>query len=283
MRIRRQWIHIFITLIVLIVLSPAPTWGQERPLWELGAGFLILQAPDYRGSDENRRYLVPYPYFVYRGDILRVERDRISGRIFQTDRLLLDVSLNGGVPVKSSDNLDRRGLPDIDPTFEIGPSLNVTLLENRQDRYKLTLALPVRAAFSTDFSSVRHQGWVFHPRLVFEKADLITGSGVNMGISVGPRFTDAGYHRYVYAIDPPYATPSRRSYDPGGGYSGSTLTLGLNKNLKPFTINAFVSLDFLQGAAFEESPLIKTKTAVMAGFTFSWIFLKSSRMTEKRD
>ena len=263
-----------------MLLSPVRAWCEEKPLWELGAGLLLLQMPDYRGSDENRRYLLPYPYFVYRGDILRVERERISGRIFETDRLLLDISLNGNVPVNSSENPDRRGMADLDPTFEIGPSLNMTLLENRQDHYKLKLTLPIRAAFSTDFSSVRHEGWVFHPRLVFEKADMIAGSGVNLGISAGPMFADRGYHRYFYAVDPPYATPARRSYEAGGGYSGSTLTVGLNKNIKPFIISAFVSLDFLQGAAFEGSPLVKNKYAVMTGITVSWVFLKSSKMVE---
>jgi outer membrane scaffolding protein for murein synthesis (MipA/OmpV family) len=270
-------------LIVFIVLSPVRAWCQEKPLWELGAGVLALQMPDYRGSGENRRYLLPYPYFVYRGDILRVERERISGRIFETDRLLLDISGNGSAPVSSSDNPDRRGMADLDPTFEIGPSLNVTLLENRPERYKLKVTLPIRAAFSTDFSSVRHEGWVFHPRVVFEMANVITGSGVNMGISAGPMFADRGYHHYFYAVDPSYATPSRRSYESGGGYSGSTLTVGLSKNLKPITISAFVSMDFLQGAVFEESPLVKNKYAIMTGFSVSWIFLTSSRMAEKRD
>jgi outer membrane protein len=280
MRILRQIIHVFI---LLMALSPVRAWCEEKPLWELGAGLFFLQMPDYRGSDEYRRYLLPYPYFVYRGDILRVEKERISGRIFETDRLLLEISGNGSAPVSSSDNPDRRGMADLDPTFEIGPSLNVTLLENRQDHYKLKLTLPVRAAFSTDFSSVRHEGWVFHPRLVFEKADMIAGSGVNLGISAGPMFADRGYHRYFYTVDPPYATPTRRAYEAGGGYSGSTVTVGLNKNFKPFIINAFVSLDFLQGAAFEESPLVKTKYAVMTGFAVSWVFWSSSRMVEKRD
>ena len=276
--------RLFIQLFILgMVLSPVRAWCAEKPLWELGAGLFFLQMPDYRGSNENRRYILPYPYFVYRGEVLRVEKERISGRIFETDRLLLDISGHGSAPVSSSDNPDRRGMEDLDPTFEMGPSLKVTLLENRQDHYKLTFTVPIRAAFSTDLSSVRHEGWVFHPRLVFEKADMIAGSGLNLGISAGPMFADRGYHRYFYGVDPPYATPSRPAYEAGGGYSGSTLTVGLSKNLKPFIVSAFVSVDFLQGAVFEESPLVKNKYAVMAGFAVSWVFLKSSRMVEKRD
>jgi outer membrane protein len=169
-------------------------------------------------------------------------------------------------------------MPDLDPTFEVGPSLNITLLEDRQDRYKLKLTLPLRAAFSTDFSSVRHEGWVFHPRLTFEKSDLFPGSGLNLGLSAGPMFADRGYHRYYYTIDPAFATAMRSPYDAGGGYSGSTFTAGLNKKLTPFILNAFVSLDYLKGAVFEDSPLVKTESSWMCGFTVSWIFLKSSRM-----
>lgn len=280
MRIRMQFIHI---TILLILLSPVRAWCAEKPLWELGAGLLLVQMPDYRGSDQSRRYLLPYPYFVYRGDVLRVDKERISGRLFETDRLLLDVSVNGSVPVNSSDNLDRQGMADLDPTFEVGPSLKVTLLENKQKQYRLGLSLPVRASFSTDFSSVRSEGWVFAPKLVFEKADMIAGSGVNLGLSAGPRFADQGYHRYFYAVDLPYATASRRQYDPGGGYSGSTVNVGFNKSIKPFIINAFINMDFLQGAAFETSPLVKTKYALMTGVTVSWVFLTSSRMAKSRD
>lgn len=279
--------HIRRLLMILFVLagffSPERALCEGKPLWELGVGLAALRMPDYRGSDEYRFYLLPYPYFIYRGDILRVERERISGRIFETDRLLLDVSFNGSVPVKSSDNPDRRGMPDLDPTFEAGPALNVTLLEDRQDRYKLKLNLPIRAAFSTDFSSVRHEGWLFHPRLSFEKADILPGLGLNLGLSAGPMFADRGHHRYYYNVDPAFATAARAPYDAGGGYSGSTLTIGLNKTIRPFILNAFVSLDDLRGAVFEESPLVKTKSSWMCGASVSWIFRTSSeRVTEER-
>ncbi|MCK7506796.1 MAG: MipA/OmpV family protein [Desulfobacterales bacterium] len=58
-----------------------------------------------------------------------------------------------------------------------------------------------------------------------------------------------------------------RPIRPGAGYSGSTLTVGLGKNYKQFIFNSFVSADFLQGAAFEDSPLVKTKTSWMGGFS----------------
>lgn len=265
-------------LALLGFLLPQSAICEEKPLWELGVGSALLQMPDYRGSDEKRFLLLPYPYLVYRGDILKVERESISGRIFKTDRLLLEVSFFGNVPVDSSKNTARSGMQDMDPTFEIGTSLNITLLENRQDHYKLNLAFPLRAVFSTDFSSLRHEGWVFSPRLTFEKTDLIPESGLNLGISAGPMFADSAYNRYFYSVEQVYAAATRPSYDTFSGYSGSTLTIGLNKGFRQLIFNAFVSVDFLRGAVIEDSPLVKTKYSVMSGFTVSWIFLKSAKL-----
>lgn len=275
MQIRRPWVML---LILWIFWVPAGAQGAEKPLWEVGVGVAALRLPDYRGSDVYHNYLLPYPYLIYRGDILRVERERITGRIFETDRVLLDVSLFGSVPVKNDDNPDRRGMSDLDPTFEVGPSLDITLWEGRQQGYKVKLSLPIRAAFSTDFTSVRHEGWVFHPRLNFEKSDIIPGSGVNLGLSAGPMFADRGYHRYFYTVDAAYATAARPAYDAGGGYSGTSVSAGLNKKWDPLVLNAFVSWDYLKGAVFADSPLVKTESSWMCGFSVSWIFWKSSRM-----
>ncbi len=278
-----KWLSILMMLMLLIFSSAGTAKGAEKPLWELGAGLVFLQMPDYPGSDESRPYLLPYPYFIYRGDILKVDRDRISGRIFKTDTILLDVSLFGRVPVNSSKNTARSGMPDLDPTFEIGPSLNITLLENRQDLYKLIFTLPVRAVFSTDLSSLHREGWVFNPRLIFEKADIIKNSGLNLGLSAGPLFADNSYNSYYYSVEPAFATASRPAYSAGGGYSGSTLTINVNKGFERLSINAFVSVDFLQGAVNEDSPLIKRDNTVMCGVAVSWIFLKSAKLVTTTD
>ena len=247
--------------------NPSGNWARD---WRFSSS-PITGAPIKAGT-----YLLPYPYFIYRGDILKVDRDQISGRIFKRENVLLDVSLYGQVPVKSSDNDARRGMPDLDATFEIGPSLEITLLENRQDRYKLSLNLPTRAVFSTDFSSVHHEGWVFSPRLVLETTDIIAGSGLNLDISAGPLFADSGYNSYYYSVDPAFATASRPSYSAGGGYSGSSFTFRLYKEYKQLVLNAFVSVHLLRGAVIEDSPLVKSSYSVMSGIAVSWIFLKSA-------
>jgi outer membrane scaffolding protein for murein synthesis (MipA/OmpV family) len=273
MRIRFGFTFAFL----LLILLSESAFCEEKPLWELGIGAGILYMPDYRGSDEGRLYVLPYPYVVYRGGILKIDEQRISGQIFKTDRILLNFSGFGAVPVKSSNNSARAGMPDLDPTFELGPALRINIMESKADSYKLSLSVPVRAFFSTDFSSVRREGWVFSPRVNFEKSDVIPETGLNLGISAGPMFSDSSYNAYFYTVEPAYATDARPAYSAGGGYGGSTITIGLSKSYKQFIFNAFVSADFLHGAVFEDSPLVKTKVSVMSGFNVSWIFLKSAK------
>jgi outer membrane scaffolding protein for murein synthesis (MipA/OmpV family) len=274
MRLRYR---VVVALLFFSFLLPGSAICEEKPLWELGVGLGLLQMPDYRGSDENRLYLLPYPYVIYRGDILKIEEQRVSGQIFKSDRILLDFSGYGAVPVKSSNNTARAGMPDLDATFELGPSLKIKLWESKEDKFKLDLAFPVRALFSTDFRSVSREGWVFSPRINFVKDDLIPNTGLNLGISAGPIFADSGYHAYFYTVEPAYATAERPAYSAGGGYSGSTLTVGLGKEYKQFIFNAFLSTDFLQGAVFEDSPLVKRETSFMSGVSVSWIFFKSAK------
>ncbi len=272
--------RIVLFMLVLVFLAvPLKSFGEEKPLWELGVGGGFLMMPDYRGSDKSRPYLLPFPYAIYRGGVFRLEDKRISARLFKTDRVTLDASGYGAVPVKSDDNDARKGMQDLDPTFEIGPALRIKLLDSQEDRFRLSVALPVRAVFSTDFRSVRYEGWVFSPRLNFEKGDVIPKTGLSLGISAGPMFADRGYHDYFYEVTPTDATMTRPVYAPGAGYSGSTLTVGLGKNYKQFLFHSFVSADFLHGAVFEDSPLTKTKTSWMGGFSITWVFLKSQKTT----
>jgi len=140
----------FLSTFFLLFL-PVSVFAEEKPLWEIGAGLALLQMPDYRGSDENRLYLLPYPYAVYRGDFLSVDGNRITGRIFKTDQVALDVSAYGSVPVDSSKNSTRRGMEDLDATFELGPALKINLWSEKIYHMKLDVTLPVRAFFPRIF------------------------------------------------------------------------------------------------------------------------------------
>ena len=100
------------------LLVPATALAEALPLWEAGAGFGVLSFPDYRGSDQSRTRPIPVPYLIYRGEIFKADRDGVRGKLFDSERLELNVSAGASFPVSSSDNEARRGMADLKP----GPS-----------------------------------------------------------------------------------------------------------------------------------------------------------------
>ena len=271
-------------LIAVLLASVAGTSiAEEKPLWELGFGFFTLTSPDYRGSDESRGYLLPLPYIVYRGDIIRISRSGIYGRLFETDRVNLDLSADGSVPADSSKNSARQGMPDLDATFEIGPALEICLWRSCNGDRKLQFRLPVRAVFSTDLNSIESRGGSTHPNLNFDIKNIGPGGGWKFGVAAGPLYATERYHDYYYEVAPLYATSTRPAYDARGGYSGSRLTLALSKRFQHVWVGAFARYDTLSGVKFEDSPLLRSDHAFMAGISVAWIFAVSERLVDVKD
>ena len=268
-------------ILLFFTLPLAPASGRQLPLWEVGLGGSALLMPDYRGSEEYRWYPLPYPYVVYRGEFLKIDQEEISGRLFKTNRLLLNLSFHGSVPVDSSKNKARKGMPDLDPIFEFGPSLEVKLDEDKTAGYKITLTFATRMAvsISTDLKNFNSAGWNFSPRFNIDQYD-IGKKGWDFGMSVGPIFGDQTYHNYFYQVKEPYATPDRPTYSAQGGYGGMQCTIYLGKKFKKTFWGLFVRGDSLKGTAFSESPLLKTDLSFMGGLYISWIFKESKTLVE---
>lgn len=253
--------------------------ADQVPLWEAGAGFAYIDFPHYRGSDERESYLLPMPYVVYHGDVLKVDRGRVRGMLYHTDNTELNVSLNGSVPVKNDSA--RQGMPNLDPTLEVGPSLIISLYRSESDQAKIELRLPVRSVISSDFSYLRDVGWIFQPLLNLDVQNVLNQTGWNMGMGIGPLFTDRRYNQYFYGIDAAYARAGRPAYTAHGGYAGAQFVAALTKRFPGFWTSGFMKLDTLHGAAFEDSPLVRSKQNATVGFAITWIFAQSSAKVEE--
>jgi len=260
------------------LLATGPVRAAEAPLWEAGAGLAVLNFPDYRGSDQRRTTILPFPYVVYRGEYLRADEQGLRGLFYKSDRTELNISINGAIPVDSENNDARRGMPDLDPTLEVGPTLNVALWRSSDTRRRLELRLPLRAVFATDFSHIKHQGWVFQPNLNLDVKDFMGNPGWNFGLMGGPLFSDRSYNHYFYAVDPAYATATRPTYSAREGYAGAQLTASLSKRYRNFWVGGFVRADTLRGAVFENSPLVKDQQYIAVGVAMAWI-LGTSKTT----
>lgn len=267
-------------VLLAVLLCALSARAELRPEWEFGMGATAFTLPDYRGSDESRAYLFPFPYVIYRGDKLRVDRQGVRGIFFKTDRVEFDLSMSATPPVNSEKNRAREGMPHLDPTVEIGPRLNVTLARDRARDWALTLRLPVRAVIATDLSHAQNAGYVAYPHLTLDTRPVFLGGKWNLGLQAGPMYATRKYHRYFYAVDDEFATSGRPAYAASGGYSGTLALASITRRFRGFWIGGFARYDTLKSAAFESSPLMRRDYSVMAGIAFAWVFAESERKVE---
>jgi outer membrane scaffolding protein for murein synthesis (MipA/OmpV family) len=272
-------------VVVVLGCAPAPVFAKDLPLWELGLGVAPLYLPDYRGSDQSRGYVYPFPYVRYRGEILRVDdrRGLAALMLFDRDRFDLSVSANASQPAPSNRNDARQGMPDLDSTVELGPLLKIKLWENADRTNELSLQVPVRAAFALPSIKPDYIGVVFNPVIDWFMRDTGLGGGWRFGVQAGPVFTNRQYNDYYYRVEPVYATPDRPAYSPGGGYGGTQLTLSLNKRFGSLWAGAFVRAYDLHGAVFEDSPLVKQSYSVLGGFALAYVFAESKTRVDAED
>jgi len=265
----------------LATLCVSSAHADLLPLWEVGLGVAVIDFPDYPGADERTTYALPLPYFAYRGERFKVGKDGIRGLFFESDRIELDISANAAIPVKSTENQARRGMPDLDPTFQLGPTLNFTL--HRDEDRKLQVRLPVRGVLATDFTHAKGAGVLFEPRLVLDINKLELASGWRFGIAVGPLFADRRANAYYYSVDPQFATPQRPAYQAPAGYDGMQLLLSTSRRFKNWWVGAFLRYQSLDGAVVRDSPLVRQRYALAGGFGVAWIFARSGTLVEADD
>ncbi len=272
-----------VRLIAAAVLSVAagPDLAQaaDKPLWEVGVGMSALALPDYRGSDESSLYAIPFPYFVYRGTFLKADRNGIRGTFFDSEHVELNVSVGASLPVNSDDSEARAGMPDLQPTVELGPSLEFKLWRSADRRRRLDLRLPLRVAL-TVAGGVDDVGWVFSPRVHLDVVEPAGFAGWKLGLLAGPMFGSERNHDYFYSVAPQYATAERPAFDAEGGYAGTQFLASLSKRYPKYWVGAFVRGDSLKNASFIDSPLVRRDSYFAAGVGVAWMLGESSTRVE---
>jgi outer membrane scaffolding protein for murein synthesis (MipA/OmpV family) len=156
-------------------------------------------------------------------------------------------------------------MPNLAPTFEIGPKLGLTLA--RGSDWKLDLRLPLRAVFGVQ-GGVQSRGLTFSPVLNLDARM----QGWNVGLQGGPLAASRTYHAYYYNVDPAYATAQRPAYRADSGLAGWNATLSASRRLGDWWLAGFVRRDSLSGATFADSPLVTQRSQFIFGVAASWIF-----------
>lgn len=263
--------------------TATPAWADE-PLWELGLGAGWLQLPHYRGSDQNHQWLLPVPYAVYRGKIFRANRDGARAVLLDSERLDVDISTALSAPIRSTGNRARTGMPDLAPTLELGPNVNINLAKGvlkgsgpygsvwEGATWKLDLRLPLHAVATLD-RGVQGIGTTANAVVNLD----LRWQGWNIGAQASAVYGSRRYHRYFYDVATPFATAARPAFSAEGGYGGMRYTLGASKRFGRLWLGTFVRADDLSGARFVTSPLVRKQHTVSAGLALSWVFATSDK------
>jgi MipA family protein len=268
--------------------AAGPAFSESKellPLWEVGGGIGYTYLPDYRGSDEARNYVLPFPLVVYRGDFFKSDREGVRTLFFDSRYVEIEVSAGATVPVSSEKNKAREGMPDLRPTLELGPAVKVHLASIGEQRpgerdLELDFRVPVRAAL-TWRDGPRHVGWIAFPSLALDNKIRFAGSRWNLGMLAGGYFADRRYNDYFYGVAPEFATPERPAFEVRGGFAGWQAIMALSTTYARRTwVGAFIKADWLRGATFDDSPLVRQRTNISFGIGVSHIFATSDRQVE---
>ena len=249
--------------------AEAPS-AKTAPLWEIGIAGGVLYGADYPAADEQSLRGLGLPYVVYRGDVFRLGDDSLArGLIIDEDFLEIDISVDASFDVDSDDNLARRGMPDLDYLFEVGPQAIFDL--GTVAGGKVTLGVPARAVFSTDFRRIDYRGIIVDPELTYERQGLF-GTRTGFSASLGVAYAQERLQDYFYEVDPEFRIAGRPVHDATGGYLGTKLTIGLAYPISDrLVIYTGSQLSFHGNAANTDSPLNRDRFnwAIGSGLTLS--------------
>lgn len=249
--------------------------AQDRALWEVGLVAAGSYLPDYPAAGESHAKWVAAPFFVYRGKVMRADRDGARASVLRTKVYELDLGVAASFASKSRDNDARRGMPDLDYLLELGPRVNLSLTDFG-GRGKLRLFLPLRAVFSTDLGNFHHQGFTLTPSINFRWR---LGHSYRFLIAqLTSNFGNRRVSAYFYDVAPAYVRTDRAFYDARAGYMGSDLFVGVLHPLGSRT-RMFTGAQVLShaGAANESSPLFKRNLNYSFAAGVIWSFWHSTR------
>ncbi|MBR0680797.1 MipA/OmpV family protein [Roseomonas eburnea] len=266
--IRRSVLPIFLACAAL------PAQAQQLPVLEIGVAGGGGNTPAYPASDQNRWRGLLVPYLIYRGEVLRSDESGLRARAGLAQGIELSLSASGGFSAQSSDVRAREGMPDLDWLGEIGPTLRFTLWrgEDEASPRRIVLDTPVRAVFSTDWTSVSFRGFTFAPDIAYEHVNFLSPFA-RLRLSAGVVFGTDRYTDYFYQVDPQFARPDRAAYNAQAGYVGSRLSVSYRLPLtERLSVVAGGRIENFSGAANAGSPLFRSEWnfSLAAGFAFSF-------------
>ena len=258
----------------------------QKPRWEFGIGGGYFSGFDYPASNDTNQRAIALPFFVYRTPIVRFGDGGIRAVAIENPRIKLDLSIGGSLNASSDGDGVREGLPDLDFLFEIGPQLEVRLLDRKLDsgaRLRMRFTSELRAVFSTDFRGVDGRGFVADFG-VGASLGNIANTGVTLLAGLDAGFATERLQDYFYQVDEEFVTDTRPFFDAQAGYLESRLFGGIA--FRPFSrVRVFTGIihSFYNGARNRDSPLFETNQQTSFALGVVWTIKTSEEMVDVVD
>ena len=259
------------------LISTAIAEELDEPLWEAGFVAAAFSGPAYPAADDEATAAFMSPYVIYRGDIFSVgDEGAFRALAFANDRVELDLSLGASLPANSEDDADRRGMPDLDFLFEIGPQLIWHAARHDFGQWQGDFDVKLRARSVISLGDFDSQGYLFEPTFVYELKSK-TRRHLNWQADLELLYGNDRLNRYFYEVSEAQVTETRRAHNAEAGFLGAEIGLGLsypvNENLRLFIGG---NIELYDGAANQDSPLFKEDVAYSGGMVVVYSFYESA-------
>ncbi|HKV96163.1 MAG TPA: MipA/OmpV family protein [Gammaproteobacteria bacterium] len=249
----------------------APPAAVQTTRIELGIGIAGAHFADYPGAARYWNFLLPLPYITVHSPRLDADRNGVTGKFLNTEHWAIDVDFSASVPVDSSRDAERSGMPNLGWIGEAGPALKFRTRRDERTGLRLELGLPVRAAISTDGWALHHRGWVSEPWIELSRAWRDGQREFHADLTFSALYATSDYFNYIYGVAPQFATAARPAYVAGSGRGGYRLSLGFGWRQGNMVYGAFYRYINLGGASFNASPLVSERHQNAFGFMVAWV------------
>ena len=271
-------------VILIIVLSGVDllaknvhTRIENLPLYEFGVGGGYFVSPYYQGSEQNQIRTLGIPFFIYRGKILKSDRDGgTRAEFYKEKNFRFDLTVSGGFSAKSTEVDARQGMPDLDYMGAIGPRLKWIVYSSHKWG-SIKLSLPLLAAYVSDFKKTQDIGFIFHPNMTYN-VDRFIYKWWDLFFRIGAIWAEDRYMDYYYDVKPQYANIQRDIYEARSGllekHIDAAAAFRINSRWRLFL--GIQYSDYSQ-VANRESPLLTAKDTLGVGIGLIWTVYESEK------
>jgi outer membrane scaffolding protein for murein synthesis (MipA/OmpV family) len=242
---------------------------EPLPLWEFGASGFALTQQAYPGAETYVNRVLAAPYFLYRGEHFRIDRGNTGYRAVKTPRFEFDVGFAGAFGSSSDKVTARRGMDKLGNLIEFGPRLKWNISEPEANG-RWRFELPLRAVFDIS-NKFKHRGYTLEPEIEFERRAF---GGWRYSTGLSAVWGNRQIAETFYQVRPDQVLPDRAAYQAKQGLIAWRLSSFISHSYSNnFRVFGGVRVDSVVGAANENSPLVKRKTApsLLLGFTYTWM------------